>query len=602
MIVDPSHDAGNTRDDDETASRLALPHNPLDSRQYLKDVQMKSIRGFLMLPLAAAALVSANAMAQSAAAAAGADSQASNPFSPAAGHPYRHGVIPTREVHAKMQGWEKTNKSAAALATPAAAAAATGPQTLSYGGGGVISGTPKVYLVVMGTQWGSSGSDGSGNLTVSNDPVGAVPYLQKLFKGLGTGGELWSGTMTQYCDAGATAGATSCPASAAHIGYPTGGAFAGVWYDNSNSAPSAATGTQLAQEAVHAAAHFGNTSAASNRYVQYVILSPTGTHPDGFNTSSGGFCAWHSSTGSSYGNIAYTNMPYVADMGGSCGQGMVNGNSAQGKLDGFSIVNGHEYAETVTDTYPNSGWTNTTGSSSNGQENGDECAWISSGAQAATQNVSMGNGTFAMQSTWSNDTNACNISHPIVGSTGSSDGQWAFCANENGSCIFTGTQTVRYGAGSTFVTKSLAWNATCNNTTFGDPLPGVAKHCEVTSTWTFCANENAQCGFSGTETIRYGAGSSYFTNVFTGGAACNNGTFGDPISGTAKHCDTAATTWTFCTDENGQCAFSGTKAVLYGANGNYWVKTLTGGAACNNTTFGGDPAPGIGKHCYLPGL
>jgi hypothetical protein len=48
-----------------------------------------------------------------------------------------------------------------------------------------------------------------------------------------------------------------------------------------------------------------------------------------------------------------------------------------------------------------------------GQENGDECAWISSG-QGAAANVSMGNGAYAMQSTWSNDTNECDISHAIL--------------------------------------------------------------------------------------------------------------------------------------------------------------------------------------------
>ena len=75
-----------------------------------------------------------------------------------------------------------------------------------------------------------------------------------------------------------------------------------------------------------AAAHFGNTTAASNRNAQYVILSPTGTHPDGFNTTGSQFCAWHDYTGdtdacrrrrrsSPYGPLAFTNMPYVTDMG-----------------------------------------------------------------------------------------------------------------------------------------------------------------------------------------------------------------------------------------------------------------------------------------------
>ncbi len=338
-----------------------------------------------------------------------------NPYAPSYGHPYRHGAVPTQEAQARMRQF---------AALHGAGKTTVNPKTLSFGGGidgiGVTSGTPKVYIVVYGNQWGTAGTDANGNMTLSNDPVNAVPYLQNLFKGLGTGGELWSGVMTQYCDgAGVATGATSCSSSAAHVGYPTGGNLAGIWYDNSVASPSQATGTQLAQEALNAAAHFGNTTAASNRYVQYVILSPTGTHPDGFNTSSGQFCAWHDWQGDGYGvtstvgDVAFTNMPYVHDMGTSCGQNFVNSGAA-GALDGVSIVEGHEYAETVTDQNPAGGWTNhVRGSTSSGQENGDECAWISSG-QGASANVVMGNGSYAMQSTWSNDTTECDISHPIV--------------------------------------------------------------------------------------------------------------------------------------------------------------------------------------------
>ncbi|WP_346949016.1 PKD domain-containing protein [Dyella sp.] len=347
-----------------------------------------------------------------------ASSQVANPYAPNYDHPYRHGAVPTREAHAQMKQW-----AAFHLDTPAA----TGTQTLSYGGGidgiGVTSGTPKVYLVVYGSQWGTAGTDANGNMTLSGDSAGAVPYLQQMFKGLGTNGELWSGVMTQYCDgAGVSSGATACPTGASYVGYPTGGAtLAGVWYDNSAASPSNATAAQLGQEAVKAAGHFGNTTAASNRYVQYVILSPTGTHPDGFNTSSGQFCAWHDYNGdvgvsSSYGDIAFTNMPYVLDMGSSCGQNFVNSGSA-GNLDGFSLVNGHEYAETISDQNPAGGWTNHTGSSYNGQENADECAWLSSG-QGASANVAMSTGNFAMQSTWSNDTNRCDLAHPVVGGGG----------------------------------------------------------------------------------------------------------------------------------------------------------------------------------------
>ncbi len=341
----------------------------------------------------------------------------SNPYSPAYGHPYRHGSVPTRELNTQMHRWEAQSKGSKPTAS----------KTLSYGGGvdgiGVTSGgAEKVYLVFWGSQWGTQGTDASGNLTFTGDPKAGAPKVQKLFKGLGTGGEAWSGVMTQYCDGPLVSkGATSCPAGAAHVPYPTGGPYAGVWYDPSTASPSNATAKQLGDEAVRAAAHFGNTSAASNRDAQYVVLSPTGTHPDGFNTPSGTFCAWHDYNGdpyvgsaSAYGDIAFTNMPYVMDMGTSCGQNFVNAGAA-GTDDGYSIVEGHEYAETITDQNPAGGWTNTTSRTYSGQENADECAWISPGSAGGAGNVSTTQGSFAMQATWSNDTNRCDLSHATVG-------------------------------------------------------------------------------------------------------------------------------------------------------------------------------------------
>lgn len=179
--------------------------------------------------------------------------------------------------------------------------------------------------------------------------------------------------------------------------------------------------------------------------------------------------------------------------------------------------------------------------------------------------------------------------------------QWTFCASENSACIFTGTQTVRYGAGTQFISKSFDWAASCSSTTFGsDPAPGVVKHCEVTSTWQYCSAENAQCAFGDTETVRFGANTTFVTQTLTGGAACSTASFGDPLSGTAKHCDRAATTWTLCAAENGTCSFSGSQVVLYGANGAYTTKTLTDGSICNNSVFG-DPIANAAKSCYIPG-
>jgi Putative Ig domain len=306
---------------------------------------------------------------------------------------------------------------------PAVAAAGVGP--LAYGGGvdgiGVTTGPEKVYLIFWGSQWGTATTAADGTVSFSGDARGAAPQLQKMFKGLGTNGETWSGVMTQYCEGVAT-GATTCPASAAHVGYPTGGALAGVWADPSIAAPNQATDHQLGVEAVTAATHFGNTTAAANRNAQYVVVSPSGTHPGGFNTVSGNFCAWHDWNGdttlaggavaSTVGDVAFTNMPYVTDLGASCGQSYVNPGAA-GTLDGFTIVEGHEYAETITDQNPAGGWTDSTGF-----ENADKCAWIGVGGTGGAQNISLATGSFPMQGSWSNDVNGCQISHAIVGGGG----------------------------------------------------------------------------------------------------------------------------------------------------------------------------------------
>ncbi|MBV6700459.1 hypothetical protein KV557_25720 [Kitasatospora aureofaciens] len=359
-----------------------------------------ALTGIAALSLAVAGFTAAPAQAQP-------DNNAAP--SASASHPYRHGAVPLR-------GHRSSN-------------AATAANNLNYGGGngnpsiGVTTGPEKVYLVFWGSQWGTSGTDANGNTTLSGDPNGMAPRLQQLFKGIGAGNELWSGVMTQYCE-GIAKGAQTCPSNAAHVAYPTGGALAGVWVDTSAAAPSSATGNQIGAEAVTASGHFGHTSAAANRNNQYVIVSPTGTNPDGFNTPSGSFCAWHDYTGdttltggavsSPYGEMAFTNLPYVTDAGSGCGQNFVNAGSA-GTLDGATIVEGHEYAETITDQNPAGGWTDSTG-----YENGDKCAWVSSG-QGASANVNFATGSFAMQSTWSNDFNSgaggCEMSHPIVGGT-----------------------------------------------------------------------------------------------------------------------------------------------------------------------------------------
>jgi serine protease len=85
-------------------------------------------------------------------------------------------------------------------------------------------------------------------------------------------------------------------------------------------------------------------------------------------------------------------MPYITDAGASCGANF----NGLGSKAGITIVGGHEFAETESDIFPNGGWLD-----GSGAENGDKCAWISSG-QGASANVTMNGATFPVQSLWSN--------------------------------------------------------------------------------------------------------------------------------------------------------------------------------------------------------
>jgi len=326
------------------------------------------------------------------------------------------GVVPPRSA--------STGAAATGTATRAAVTnAAISANTLSFGGTldgiGVVTGRPKVYLVFWGTQWGTPGTapvQGTyGYTSFSGDPAGIAQVLQAFFAGLGTRADGWSGNLTQYCQSSAVvtiaAGATACAPGATPVGNPLGGALAGVWEDTAAPAPPSAAPGDLAAEAERAAGHFGNTTSAANRNALYVVLSPTGTTPNGFNTpkDNGPFCAWHddtndattgAGTAQTNGLVAFVNLPYLPDAGASCGAGAVN--TTGGANDGITIVGGHEYAEWLTDPIPGGGWYNTT----TGSESADECAWLTTGPGAMTD-IALTTGAFPVQSVWSNANDAC---------------------------------------------------------------------------------------------------------------------------------------------------------------------------------------------------
>ncbi|WP_052433815.1 hypothetical protein [Streptacidiphilus melanogenes] len=266
------------------------------------------------------------------------------------GHVYRveihgrHGVIPMRGARGD--------------AVRKQVGRAPADSTLIYNGGPVQH-QVGVYLVFWGNQWDSDGN-------------GVQQYQTDLFNGLGTSSDSWSTVTSQYTDDSGQGPSFGGPV------------LGGTWVDDSAPAPANAQQADIAAEADAAASHFG----VSGPDVQIVVMSPSGTSPDGFPNS--GFCAWHDYDGT----VSYTNMPYVLDAGSSCGA-----NSVANQLDGFSIVGGHEYAESLTDPQPSSGWV-----ASDGEEDGDLCAWQNLGT------ISLPTGDFAMQPTWSNAAGGCAMS------------------------------------------------------------------------------------------------------------------------------------------------------------------------------------------------
>jgi hypothetical protein len=240
----------------------------------------------------------------------------------------------------------------------AVSTADTGP-LIDYGG--PVQTAPKVYIDFW--HWDS-------------DPSGEQPYLENFLSSVGN--SPWLATVAQY-----------------GAGW-TGDLLAGTWSDTINLVPSHPTDAQIQAEALAAANHFGVGNSVN---VQIVVATPTGHSTTGFATN---WCAYHGPI-SADPNVTYTNLPYMTDAGGSCGEDSVNGSN--GTLDGVSIVEGHELAESITDPLLNA-W-----KSGNGSEIADLCAWTD------LANLSLVTGKYPVQPLFSNSATGCAQSpaSPVTG-------------------------------------------------------------------------------------------------------------------------------------------------------------------------------------------
>lgn len=179
--------------------------------------------------------------------------------------------------------------------------------------------------------------------------------------------------------------------------------------------------------------------------------------------------------------------------------------------------------------------------------------------------------------------------------------QWEECAQEGGECSFSGTKQVRYGIDDQWNEGIFTNTVGCNNAVFRDPAPGRRKRCEILASaipWTTCAAEGGACSFEGTKVVRYGKNATWTSAIFSGSVSCNNSVFGDPLPGVGKECQTTEVEWVKCADENQTCDFTGRKIIRYGKNSSWYEAEFVGGVLCSNSTFG-DPIQGTFKQCEI---
>ena len=210
---------------------------------------------------------------------------------------------------------------------------------------------------------------------------------------------------------------------------------------------------------------------------------------------------------------------------------------------------------------------------------------------------------------------------------------WIPCAQERGSCNFTGEAEVRYGNNGIYNIQTHTDGVSCSNTIFGDPTPGVAKVCEyrlVVTGLVELEEPSTQTSEIGTESSLQLALSS--AGIGTLAFSAENLPLGlsiDSSSGLISgvtselgsnlvsvsvidsigNSNTTSFTWLvtdepvvdpewiYCADEQQTCDLNGSiRQVRYGADNNYAFGVFDGSVECGNTVFG-DPAPGLFKTC-----
>jgi Bacterial alpha-L-rhamnosidase 6 hairpin glycosidase domain/Bacterial alpha-L-rhamnosidase C-terminal domain len=222
-----------------------------------------------------------------------------------------------------------------------------------------------------------------------------------------------------------------------------------------------------------------------------------------------------------------------------------------------------------------------------------------------------------VNASWSRDPSAGTFTSQLTSPAGSSGRVGIpkltgnITVSVNGAVVWSnGIFTARPGIGGgtqddayVYLTGVAPGSYTFTATGLGNPQPPTPAGADLPAGYTRCAAENGQCSFTGTRMVAYGAG-TYTYKTANASTACTNAAFnGDPAPNLVKSCYVAPTGgpsgYTQCATENGTCSFTGNRNIAYGANGAFSHRILSGSTPCTNGVFG-DPLNGTAKACYLP--
>jgi hypothetical protein len=213
---------------------------------------------------------------------------------------------------------------------------------------------------------------------------------------------------------------------------------------------------------------------------------------------------------------------------------------------------------------------------------------------------------------------------------------WVNAVTENQTFRVFEPTLVRYGAGVSWIQRTLNGSVNCSNAFFGrDPAAGVLKLCQIPSKdthsaiqstaapavmWVKASNEYQTFTLSSATEVRYGAGANWIQKTVNGKVTCSNGFFGsDPARNIVKSCellnlpsDSAAPSpapiptvpasgWIRVAGEYQTFNLNGPTEVRFGEGAKWVQRTLNGAVRCNIDAFGSDPARNILKSCEIPG-